>query len=568
MLKKSKIVALLLATAMFATACGQTQPSNGNESAQGSSEAVSNTQQSETPEEVSYFNENGYPIVNEEITLKILTQMTPNEHVWNEMEDAPGWKYISELTGINFEFEVYTSEELATKLPLIMSDPKSMPDIFWQVGFTEGDVLNYADQGLLMQLDNLIDQYGENIKKCWDYNDVNKGYATSTDGNVYALPAYNDTGILEIRNFMVNKKWMENCGIESMPTNLDEFKEMLIKFRDMDANGNGDPNDEIPLDGTYAELIQYVTEATGMKSGWPRIGVMYTTNFGETDGFPLFADERYRFIVEYFADLYEEGLLAQDCITVTGEERGARKVADKVGVLNYNTGFTVKEQYNPDDWALMPMMTSEYMTSVDYVNVTSSYQTAMASISANTEYPEACIRLLDYFFTLEGGFLSYPTANVDQFDFTGAEISPEVLEIAKKAFELGDGNFNMAVAEMLGTYGCLWRRPMVDYQFPKTEFSSNLEKSIYELRDEYSDVAAWIGYFSNLKFTAEEEETIATYKTDLDSYVKETLALWITGEKELTDATWEEYLNQCKKLHLDDLTAVYKNAINRVYGVE
>ena len=109
---------------------------------------------------------------------------------------------------------------------------------------------------------------------------------------------------------------------------------------------------------------------------------------------------------------------------------------------------------------------------------------------------------------------------------------------------------------------------MVDYQLPKTEFSSNLEKSVYELRDACSDKAAWIGYFSTLKYTAEEQETIAAYKTDLDSYVKETLALWITGEKELTDATWEEYLNQCKKLHLDDLTAVYKKAINRVYGVE
>ena len=567
MLKKSKLVALLLATTVFATACGQTQPSNSSESAQASSETAG-AQQSEVPEEVSYFNETGYPIVNEEITLKVLTQMTPNEHVWTDMEDAPGWKYVSELTGIKFEFEVYTKDELATKLPLIMSDPNSMPDIFWQVGMSEADMQNYADMGLIMQLDDLVDQYGENIKKCWDSNAAFKGYAASTDGNVYMLPAYNDTGISELRNFMVNTKWMENCGIESMPTNLDEFKEMLIKFRDMDANGNGDPTDEIPLDGDYTDFLKYLEESTGMISSWPRVGVMYSTDYEKTEAYPKFADERYRFVVEYLADLYDEGLLTQDFLTVTGEERGARKEADKVGVLNYNTAFTGKEKYNPDDWSIMPYMTSDYMSEYKYTIVAPSYQTCMAMISANTEYPEACIRLLDYFFTLEGSFLSYPSANIDQYDFTGADISPEVLAIAEKAFELGDGNFNMAIAEMLGTYGCLWRNQMAEYQLEKTDFKSNLEKSVFEMRDEHSDKPDWVGYFNNLKFTTEEQETIGLYKTDLDSYVKEQVARWITGEQELTDASWEAYIAQCKKLHMDDLTEIYQNGVNRWYGVE
>lgn len=35
-----------------------------------------------------------------------------------------------------------------------------------------------------------------------------------------------------------------------MPTTTDEFYEMLVAFRDQDANGNGDPNDELPLLGS------------------------------------------------------------------------------------------------------------------------------------------------------------------------------------------------------------------------------------------------------------------------------------------------------------------------------
>ena len=33
----------------------------------------------------------------------------------------------------------------------------------------------------------------------------------------------------------------------SEPKNLDEFHEVLTAFKEQDANGNGDPNDEIPL---------------------------------------------------------------------------------------------------------------------------------------------------------------------------------------------------------------------------------------------------------------------------------------------------------------------------------
>ena len=88
------------------------------------------------------------------------------------------------------------------------------------------------------------------------------------------------------------------------------------------------------------------------------------------------------------------------------------------------------------------------------------------------------------------------------------------------------------------------------------------------MRAEVNDLPTWFGYFNNLKFTVEEQETIGLYKTDLDSYVKETLAKWISGEQELTDATWNAYIEQCKKLHMDDLTEIYQKGMNRWYGVE
>ena len=49
--------------------------------------------------------------------------------------------------------------------------------------------------------------------------------------------------------FFLNKQWLENLKLE-MPTTLDELTDVLRAFRDQDANGNGDPSDEIPLTGS------------------------------------------------------------------------------------------------------------------------------------------------------------------------------------------------------------------------------------------------------------------------------------------------------------------------------
>lgn len=137
------------------------------------------------------FNASGLPIVSEPITLKILTQDPSSTTTFSKAGDAPVWKYLSEKLGVNFEFESYSGEDLSTKLSLIMADPDTYPDIFWQSTLTEEQVASYGAQGMLLNMNDLIEQYGENIKAAWAQNTAYKGYAASTDGNVYALPSYN-----------------------------------------------------------------------------------------------------------------------------------------------------------------------------------------------------------------------------------------------------------------------------------------------------------------------------------------------------------------------------------------
>ena len=52
--------------------------------------------------------------------------------------------------------------------------------------------------------------------------------------------------------FWINQTWLDNLGLKA-PATLDELYDVLVAFRDQDADGNGDPSDEIPLAGDYAD---------------------------------------------------------------------------------------------------------------------------------------------------------------------------------------------------------------------------------------------------------------------------------------------------------------------------
>lgn len=562
--KRMKVLALLLASVTVVTACGQTANTEQSESSKPAESSKAEASETQVEEEVpGLFNAEGFPIVNEEITIRILTQTNAQSTAFTDMNDAPAWKYIEELTGINIEIEEYTKEDLTTKLPLIMADPDNMPDILWQATLGEDTTMAYGEQGLLLDMDPYLEEYGLNILKTFESDGAYEGYARSANGGLYSLPSYNEpgTGI----GWMINTRWMENCGITELPTTLEELKELLIIFRDMDANGNGDPNDEIPLQFNNA-IWSHLYNSTGMMGSWPYIGAMWSSDVDSTETYPIFMDERYRYAVEFFHSLYEENLMNQDYLTT--KEENVRRLNDIHGVLAQQTWPTKEEKYDPDEWVTIPSLKSEYYD-MEYHCAGPAFQTNMAAITSNTEYPEVCVRLLDYMMSLEGSLLSNATQSkiYDVEALKAAGVSQEVLDLCDSVY-VDNVDVGIARANLMGTYGCRNIDQLIDYKLPTTEYANNIQKTIDEnIRQPYKDKTR-IAYTYSLKFKAEESEVIAQYKADIDTYVKDKISQWATGVEELNDDTWNAYIKQLQDMNVDKLTEAYQAAVNRWYGVE
>lgn len=549
--RKWKVLALLVACVMAVSACGKSDP--------GSSQGSAGKQ-----EEKSYVNATGFPIVNEEITLKVLCYDAPLRTT--EYADMEGWKYLSELTGIKFEFETYNGTDIYTVMPLIMSDPDNMPDLFIQCGMMGSELLTYGQQGMLMDMTDLIEEYGDNIKKNWETVPLNKSYATSTDGKIYGLPAYNDAGIEKDGSFRlirINTRWMENCGITEYPTTVEEFKEMLIKFRDMDANGNGDPNDEIPMEGNQDHLYEMLAAAYDFPLAWPYVDAQYGALYNTTEAVPVFMLDNYRAMVEYLNELYEEELINQDMFSVAKEEKNARRLSDLVGVVTSEYAVA-EEKYNPDEWVCIPPLASEYKEDPSaYIYLTPLYQTGMAMISAHTKYPEACMRVIDYMMGIDGTTL-FDCLSANDYDLKAMGVSEEVIKLTQDAIARY-GDASTAQENVTGCTACRWWLPFVDYA--NRTFTDKMQQTQYEVRSAYTG-KVFYNPTHTISYTEEEQEVVNTYKTDISGYVTETVAKWVIGETELNDSTWNAYIDQLKKMNVDKLTEANVSAHKRFYGVE
>ena len=67
--------------------------------------------------------------------------------------------------------------------------------------------------------------------------------------------------------------------------------------------------------------------------------------------------------------------------------------------------------------------------------------------------------------------------------------------------------------------------------------------------------------FMPVMYTLEESEKLATIQTDLIDYINRKVMEWIGNNK--VDAEWDSYLQELKKIGLDEYIRINQDAYNR-----
>src|SRR5699024_4238950 len=340
-------------------------------------------------------NKEGYPIVDEEITL---TMMAPGTGL-EKWENMPALQDYAEKTNINFEYDTPPSDDFGTNLNLAFSSG-DIADIIYGAGtdhFTPGMEVDYGEQGMLLPLEDLIEEYAPNIQKLFEERpDVEKSI-TTVDGHIYALPmvSVEHTAGWETGPLWYNGQWLDALDVKELPKTTDECYNLLKRFKEEDPNGNGKA-DEIPLlDVNMDSSRPWLLGAFGMKE----------QGIEEVDGKVRFTpiEPEYKSYLEYMNKLFEEGLLDPETFSQSDEQKKAKGQENRIGIFPdwfsfFTTGQSKEEAMNnPMFHPLTSEKSSEAIIPLDPGITRGAF-----ALSSENPTPEASIRWIDYFYSQEG----------------------------------------------------------------------------------------------------------------------------------------------------------------------
>ena len=572
--KKLAAACLAASTVLTMAACGSSDNNTSSEAEKESSAVKQESSEAATGEVVEdlYYSTTGhFPICEEPITITVAGQYngTPN---WNETEFV---QVVEEQMGIKMECTQYEQDAWSTQLTLLMSSD-DLPDLIGGMSTEMTEVNNYGAEGYLLAINEYLDimpNFAAFLEEHPDY----KAVVTAPDGNIYGLVNYNTNTIARLPRTFINKVWLENLGLEK-PTNADELYEVLKAFKEQDANGNGDPDDEVPLTGGFGSLNPFL-HMFGIFSN----NMTYSPVVDENGTVVLGqATDNYKEMLKYFKRLYEEGLYDADGLVQTEDEMRAKVAEDRIGMVT--TGGAPFVLAGADttydlNWTALMGLTSDVNDVRAAVFSSGTATTVRVAVNAETEYPEAICRLIDFLYTEEGSIAG-------NRGFLGVSTEETELEGAEGLFTIGiRSDWQEDYPEYASDEEYRYKKAVINEAFKLVSMfkGTNFELCTKMSEEEMMalpDPGTWQGWMSQvelesrkctavdvfpaLAYFAEEGDARATLMTDIKMYIEQAFGQFITGELDV-DADWDTYISTLEKMGMNDLIEIEQTAYDRAY---
>jgi putative aldouronate transport system substrate-binding protein len=489
-------------------------------------------------------NKTGFPIVEEKITLKGFALLGSANGPYEEMRL---FRDYEKMTNIHIEWDTPGAGNVNERKNLILASG-DLPDFFIRDVLDDSDIVRYGDDGTLIPLKDYFEQYGTNISQVLKkYPEIEKSI-TAPDGHIYGLP-YTSIHLptLVWRYPLVNMTWIERLGL-NCPTNHQELIDMLRVFRDKDANGNGDPTDEIPYSGHNNKFLFFgIAGMFGIKQD-VEYDFLYPIKVENRKVKIQVTDDNYKEALQYFAVLFQEGLMDQEIFIHSSKDYFAKLADGRIG-------YTVLWQ---------PQNAGKYATEYDaivplkgprgdqYWNFKRPvvYGRNCFSITSANKYPEATVRWVDYFYSDEGATKLYL---VDEEFYTVTsdgkfKFKKEILE-APEGFTRFMGKQSMNVGAFVPAF------TTAKHQEPRmagTPMLSYIEKVKPYLNNNVVQIPL---------FEPEDQKRINQIRSDLDVYLQEMQANFTTGKASFDK--WNEYVATVKRMGLEEMELIIQKALFR-----
>jgi putative aldouronate transport system substrate-binding protein len=462
-------------------------------------------------------------------------------------EENLAWQEIEKNTGINIEWTHPVIGQEAEQFSTMIAS-QDLPDLLGDANRYPGGFLKGEADGAYIDLTDLIPQYAPDYYSIVTANDEIKRQFAQEDGRFIHFEGVRPVDLEPAPpwcRISLRSDWLEEFGME-IPWTYDE---LAAYFEKVKTEKGVTPFSYFPVDHWMNEIL------TGGYDVKPDFMVWDNKiTHGKIQ-------EGWRDYLVMMADWYAKGYISPDFSTPYDESRdygllSSGQLGMAVGSTDvlYNFVNSANGSFEASPLPYPRKTRDQVIHTAPRSNYTQGWETCVSSQSEN---PELAVKFMNYLFTDEGShLLNYGPEGVTHTmvngkpQFTDAYMNPT------------DFTFEAAGYIMKAHFAT--KRGIPDHILGEAMGSAN--SAGLAMRTMWSDdeTALTDIHLPPLKLTSDENNENATLMSDINTYMNEFAALFITGER--TEADWDSYIETVKSLGIDRAIEIHQAAYDRYMG--
>ena len=487
------------------------------------------------------------------------------------------FKRLEEKTNVHVNWKTIQSDQWGDKIQLEMSNVKTLPDFVFSAGFNDTDLLKYAKQGIIMNLEDYIDKYMPNLCKVFEQAPEYRTMCTDEEGHIWALPwieqlGYEKTAIQTVGDMsFINKDWLDFLKLE-MPTTVDEFEQVLIAFRDnADAlkkefgiEGSIIPMSCIMNDGDQdpAIIINGFGEGYGDPDRGRHIAVSddkQVVCVANTEGFKKG--------ITWLHKLYDEGLIDTEAFTQEWSTYVAKGKAGRYGVC-FSWDVANIAQVSMDDliagkgWVPLPALTADVRNiTPQNGSYTSGFDRGRCVVTGACQNPALVCAWLDQMYdpmqSPQNNWGTY--GEDDDFDIFVMGKNDKGEDMLQHA-PLGDAS-PVEVREAESVNGPL--AILDSYYGVYVTCPDDAQYRLDWIKDIYTPDMTHKYVFPNVFMTTDDTKEISNLQADITKRINTAKSDWVMNG--FSDADWDTLQSDLQAYGLEKYLSIFQKYLDEYY---
>lgn len=466
-------------------------------------------------------------------------------------------KELEEKHNMDIEWDVYYSSDWSEQKSLLLASG-DLPDAFLGSICLNSSDMAQNKSNFVDLTDYINEETMPNLTAIMEEDTQMRAICTDRDGKIYSLPK--KLGIrpeVDGYVFYINKEWLDNLGLE-VPTTYQELETVLEAFATQDADGDGDPTNEIGYTNSSASNLL----SGDLRNILRPFGTMVSRadNYMGIDGdgnavfMPI--QENYKEAVQWMHGLWEKGILdpeyfTQDASMVTSKiqaDGGSQVglitgwVADAVAGANADQFVLLEALEGPDGNRYVENASNYLDISDRELVVTKECEDVEKLLAWADEFYDDVVALQTQYGSISDGCIT------DNGDGTYTVNEPED----------GSSLDTSAWSNSLRDFGPKY---MHEDFYDKVTLPSDQGDGIKMQEDEvnakYVTDDTNVGY-PMVQYTDEETSQLTTLGTDIYQYVEAQYAHWVVDGG--IEDEWDAYLDQLDAMGVQDLISIQESA--------